>query len=423
MRGDASVISTGHEIVVWGGDVEAFNMGIPGPSRNFVDGAAYNVARDEWRSIPAAPIIDDAEYSYAVWAGDRMVGYRGTHGAAWDPTSNTWNALPKAPAEVLGLVWTGQEVIALGANARLDMAASRWSGIPAPPFELATSSATWTGHELLVVGRQEGLDVPADNARGMAFDPVTNSWRELPRSNINAQAIDAVWDGRRLVVVNYDMSAATYDPRTDRWHELSDVPARFYEWCPRIGAAEGHAVAFMAQSMVVLTPDDEWVPLAYGEARAGAAGAVGDRLYVFGWDYETERNRFSALRVADATDETDLQVGVASLRLPRGYEFEDASFESIHESIVQESVIVRVSRQEGTCTVRSTYGLPFDIKDSKEIAIDPVDGSAAPDARVGPRPDRIVSVTATSTDTVSIRCDDPAAAANLARYITFQDSG
>ena len=43
-RGDIATAFTGTELVAWGGDLEASNMGLPGPDRTYADGAAYNLA-------------------------------------------------------------------------------------------------------------------------------------------------------------------------------------------------------------------------------------------------------------------------------------------------------------------------------------------------------------------------------------------
>lgn len=95
---------TGTEFIVFGG--HSFD-------ESFVDGAAYNPATGEWRTIASAP-ISPAAYPAAVWAGKEMVVWVSGDDsefpampnpgpgqvAAYDPATDSWRTLDSPPVEV-----------------------------------------------------------------------------------------------------------------------------------------------------------------------------------------------------------------------------------------------------------------------------------------------------------------------------------
>lgn len=126
-RYGATLVWTGEELIVWGGtsggDDPAASPG--------AHGIAYDPTADRWRELPDAPIEPRLLHS-AVWTGQRMVVWGGTSdlgrvgheladGAAYDPATDTWTALPSAPLEPranhLAVVLDGRLVI-LGGNQR-----------------------------------------------------------------------------------------------------------------------------------------------------------------------------------------------------------------------------------------------------------------------------------------------------------------
>src|SRR5436309_7228311 len=122
-----------------------------------------------WRRLPASPIVVDAGSASSVWTGRKMLVFgvatsRAKDGAilksvnvaaAYDPTANTWHRLPSA-----GRAGTF------------------------PPYH-----SVWTGKEMLVWGQ----------GTREAFNPLTNRWRQLPRSpllSIHEGHGIVVWSGR-----------------------------------------------------------------------------------------------------------------------------------------------------------------------------------------------------------------------------------
>ena len=74
-------------------------------------------------------------------------------------------------------------------------------------------------------------------ADGAAYDPATQRWRVLPAAPTEGRTNhQAVWTGKEMVVwggfgrrcpidsVIHDPAAAAYDPVTDRWRRIGDVP-------------------------------------------------------------------------------------------------------------------------------------------------------------------------------------------------------
>lgn len=98
---DASVVWTGREFLVWGGGTgNKVNGGVR------AEGAAYDPARDTWRTLPPAP-LEARERHAAVWTGEEMLVWGGTprhhgvgdllDGARYDPATDSWAPIAPAP--------------------------------------------------------------------------------------------------------------------------------------------------------------------------------------------------------------------------------------------------------------------------------------------------------------------------------------
>jgi hypothetical protein len=140
------------------------------------------------------------------------------------------------------------------------------------------------------------------------------------------------------------MRAVAYDPPTDTWTTLPPVPARFFEWYPTARAAGGYTVVFMAEAVVVLTPDGRWVPLPYGEIPFGAVATTrpsfvtqtGDgTLYVLGVD-NGDRDRHTVVRIDPVrfvAAATRYQVGIGSVQAPPDYVLRGARYDLESEAV------------------------------------------------------------------------------------------
>ena len=179
---------------------------------------AYDPATNTWDALPPTPLTP-REFAAGAWTGTDMVLARGqasadgdaehavavTDGAAWHATTNTWRPIAPMPTTLPGgeptAVWTGREVLV-------------WSSVPGTPNS--------NGREVV-----------------LAYNPSTNTWRTLPSSGLTPRA-DAVtvWTGTELVIwggINSDSDftaayadGARLDPSTNVWRRLppAPVPAR-----------------------------------------------------------------------------------------------------------------------------------------------------------------------------------------------------
>ncbi|HET7489265.1 MAG TPA: hypothetical protein VFJ85_15140 [Acidimicrobiales bacterium] len=159
---NASAVWTGSEFIVWGGSVGR---------TPFVDGAAYDPRTRTWRAVPAAPIAPRTQHA-AVWTGREMLVVGGTSrrgnaatfadGAAYDPAAGTWRRIADAPAVTAAgkAVVVGGFVVVSGREGPTpdprhllvyDLAADRWTAVPAG-VEVADLAAAGSG--VAVAGRQ-----------------------------------------------------------------------------------------------------------------------------------------------------------------------------------------------------------------------------------------------------------------------------
>lgn len=141
------------------------------------------------------------------------------------------------------LVWTGEEVIVWGGDrgdertsqgAAYDPTSDTWRSIADAPSGLNLASGVWTGREMVVFGSLlDGRNRAATpTAVGEAYDPATNTWRELPPSALSPQATSAVLVGDRVVAWDYEVHSQEYDPAKDRWSAPLRMPLGFSECYP-----------------------------------------------------------------------------------------------------------------------------------------------------------------------------------------------
>jgi hypothetical protein len=233
-RGQAAVVWTGRQLLIWGG------MSGPRPFRVYDDGAAYDPATRRWTRIAPAPEAQwlEGDEGLAVWTGREMLVWGGitipdpvhqpnlgtpARGVAYDPERRTWRRLAPRPAQLprSGDLWT-----------------------------------VWTGRELLVGGVEESG--AAGGTTAAAYDSATDRWRMLPPSpgltggGRRLEARTAMWAGSRLLVWNYlratprpdnvetdvsgrpdtrpaDIDLWAYDPTAGRWTVPPDPPEEVLE--------------------------------------------------------------------------------------------------------------------------------------------------------------------------------------------------
>ena len=181
-------------MIVWGGrtntDVDS-------------DGAAYNPSTRQWRALPAAPLTGRSN-PFMVWTGRQLLVWGGYafneeplgDGAIYDPTSRRWTAMATAPS-------------------------LRNKQYNNPARELI-----WAGNNAVLVALDKGS--PATTGVAASFDPVTNNWRKLPPDPVtpvnNLAGVTAALVQGRLVVWISSGGAFTLNPAGTRWAPVPYAP-------------------------------------------------------------------------------------------------------------------------------------------------------------------------------------------------------
>lgn len=261
-RGGHTVVWTGEEVIVWGGQANETAGTV------FGDGAAYDPETSSWRMLSQSPL--EARWGHvAAWTGEEMVivgGFVGDDGAAYSPANDTWRVIAPppfrvaSPAEIvegfIGSAWTGDELVVWhvhhGYLAAYDPEADSWRELPPTGLDVDNGVLRWTGDELYAFGATVN-DFPATNdleARRLEGD----SWKVLPSASfsteeytLGADARLTAWAGDRFLAWS-DQSAEgrtmAFDPATDTWAETQKVISRSCEGNGEPISGEGVVFAF-----------------------------------------------------------------------------------------------------------------------------------------------------------------------------------
>ena len=258
---DKTAVWTGHELLVWGGSESLHS---------------YDPAHNQWSSLPSSSLAPRQGFT-AIWSGTEMIVWgsaqTSTHGAAYNPATQTWRGLSKtnAPTARTGhsAVWTGRYMIVWGGTptqsssptstgAFYDPFADTWTALNtnAAPAARTGHLAFWDGQDMIIWGGtgrdQFGPVVLGDGARyrldGGSWSAISPLKAPSPLPNISG-----VWTGSEMVLwggggeggrgVQYPTSNAgtAYRPATDQWRTISVSPVG------RIG----HSLVWSGSEMVV----------------------------------------------------------------------------------------------------------------------------------------------------------------------------
>jgi hypothetical protein len=259
----ATSVWTARELIYWGGDASCHE----GPVSD--EGAAFNPATQTWRALPSSP-IDGRSSAAAVWSGEEMLVWGGWNanvrgdGAAYRPATDEWRLLAESPLDPqipTAAVWTGNEMLVWGGpeGAAYDPAEDAWRELALAPYALDRAHAIWTGQEMIVYGMR--LNEPSPNpARGLAYDPASDVWREISPFELSPQASMVVWTGLAMIAWDYELRAGAYNPASDTWRPLPDLPLEFYECFPDGAlAGAGFVLAWHCGQAATLELDtDTW---------------------------------------------------------------------------------------------------------------------------------------------------------------------
>jgi Kelch motif len=140
------------------------------------------------------------------------------------------------------LVWTGDQALIWGGSRggkstygafradglAFDPTSQKWSEIP--PLETSAfvpEVSTWTGSELLVMGGK----VRGTNSIAAAYEPVARRWRAIDFPYPEWSGFTGVWSGRELILWGGPIRSsdprrrgAIFDPAKDSWRTTSPAP-------------------------------------------------------------------------------------------------------------------------------------------------------------------------------------------------------
>jgi hypothetical protein len=278
LRG-ASLVWTGAELVLFGGTSDDERSAS-------IAAYAFDPVAGTWSDLPDPPAA--AWGSQGFWTGREALFWGGQDpsdalgGVAFDPVALTWRTIPAAPLDPgwggQG-VWTGEELIVFGGGlhvgdprnvqaAAYDPDADTWRRLPDAPIGLNRLSGTWSGDEAVFLGSLQNLmnRAETEHAAGVAFDPSAGTWRELPASPLNPQAVSivALPDGD-LFAWDYETRGSTYAPGTDRWGSIVRIPLEAGECVPQTVVVERTPFAwYCAQAAIADASATMWVSVSGG---------------------------------------------------------------------------------------------------------------------------------------------------------------
>ncbi len=240
-RTGVAAVATDDEFFVWGGHSDGAAHEV------FSDGAAYSFDDATWRSVSNSALGARQE-AVTVWTGTHVVVWGGAgsetapayfyDGAAWDPETDTWTPYEQfagALASTTAAVWTGDEAVLVGVNARpnellpsdtyaFDPATGEWRALdPYPHAEDApveSRKAFFTDHGVLVV------TVTTEAVTVARLDPDTGQWHEsvsVEMSSDDVTADAAAWTGSAVVIANRTKNGLALFP--DSWSTVPLPPS------------------------------------------------------------------------------------------------------------------------------------------------------------------------------------------------------
>jgi N-acetylneuraminic acid mutarotase len=207
-RSGATALWTGSALLVWGGDGPTDNLSISsGALLTFApDGTPAGWQPLSTASSPsarrAASTAWDGRRLY-VWGGQSLQGATLSDGSVWDSQSNTWSALGTSGAPTArfnaAAVWTGEEFAVFGGSgptgvqigplatgAAWNPTTGTWRALPSQAPESARSAphSAWTGSQWLVHGGSTTSGAPLADPQRLEVRPPSFLYRRsaLPPS-------------------------------------------------------------------------------------------------------------------------------------------------------------------------------------------------------------------------------------------------
>jgi hypothetical protein len=203
------------------------------------------VVTNTWRKLPPAPDLTGRPVG-AAWTGAEFVVVGPGDCAAYNPSTNTWRALPRIPGPPTQgtVLQVGDRTYVIGAySAFLAAGSGSWTPIPSlPNATVATMTAATDGQTLFAAALTGSRSGPVSAPLIVdSFDAATATWVPLPTSPAQeAECLVPLAVTAKNVFVAC-ASSALYDRQTGTWHDYG--PARSWGGGPdSVGGGDAVAV-------------------------------------------------------------------------------------------------------------------------------------------------------------------------------------
>jgi hypothetical protein len=197
--GEAPVTAPGTHEAVWTGS-ELIVLGGAGET------AAYDPVRQRWRLLDPypGPVLRGEHVHGLTWTGREVLALakpldrplRGQPVHALDPGTGTWRRLPDSPVSVLhpaAVAWTGAELLFWGrpagprvregdpaVGAAYDPSTDRWRILDRAPHERIAAAAGLVVAEGVLVWGAVAAGQPGPSAFAALYRPTDDAWEPLP---------------------------------------------------------------------------------------------------------------------------------------------------------------------------------------------------------------------------------------------------
>ena len=247
--GGYSVISTGTDIITWGG----YDRG-----GNYLNkGYKYNIASDTWSTISTTNAPSARHDHTAIWTGTEMIIWGGVgingllnDGARYNPVSDSWTSMSTSNAPTArskyynsGLfgIWTGTYFIIWGGSniniapsllrdgGKYNPTTNQWTSIATPSNATLTArdghSMVWTGTDMIVWGGSDSAGVLLND--GASYKLSTNTWTKLSATNAPSarERHAAVWATTLNKMIVFGGTGGgngkIYNPSNDTWGNMA----------------------------------------------------------------------------------------------------------------------------------------------------------------------------------------------------------
>ncbi len=307
----ADAVWTGKEVLVYGGhDLRCEESACyPEPDDIRKDAAAYDPARDSWRTIapipvrtlfPQSAVVGDAVY---VRATPRLPEDAEPQPASWLTYSiadDEWDEIASPDGEVVPIA-VGDRLVAADVvrdkYTLYDAKADSWTALPASPLGPTEGQAVGDGSRLYAVSNPP-MDSPEIPDRLAVLDLATKQWTRLADSPAKGGGGWRFTGGRLVAtyVSEPEHAAASYDPAAKNWSLFPGLPDRPVGQANSVTFLTDHfsgdGIVVASPDYALRVPDMTWSTIRPHEALGGLANSVvvdypatawaGDRLFAWG---------------------------------------------------------------------------------------------------------------------------------------------